>query len=476
MPIVIRDINLGGLADSNYQGAANSYAESVGLDIHSAPGLIKVNQKLTKNSGTTVTEFCKWAVSCSNGETYWFSADSGKIWGRTSAGTWALRYTTSAAAGESKCLGAMEFNGYIYWATQSRLHRIDTTSALTADWTGVAANWATFTNTDASYHPMWEVNLSLYIGDKNYVAAVLTDVTQTGAFSANVLDLPANDRITALNSLATDLLIGTTRASSVNECKFYRWNTWSPSWFSEDWVPEVAINAFIPIDNGVLVSAGTKGNLYVYNGSTLEPVKTIKGDYDGSTNKNIVYANSVLNFHGLPLFGVSNVSGNPSLEGIYSFGSHNRNYKPVLNLEYISSQNVTSAIEYGAMAGNGDTFLVAWKDSTGTPAYGVDLLDVSNKYSGAYLITRVLMPDRDNLTSVGHVNVGYKQIPTNTAISISKYVNHGSVTSITSAVDAKTHTQKALVDVGDATTLQIKVSMTASSNTAPEIEAILINV
>ena len=122
--IEIKNINLGGNADSNYLGAENSVAESVGLDIHSTPGLIKVNQKLTKDSGVTVTEFCKYGVSCSNGEFYFFSADSGKIWARTSLGVWRLVHTTSAAAGTHTCLGAIEFNGYIYWATQSRLHRI----------------------------------------------------------------------------------------------------------------------------------------------------------------------------------------------------------------------------------------------------------------------------------------------------------------------------------------------------------------
>lgn len=486
MPIQLKNFNLGGLADSNYLGAPNSYAESVGLDIHSVPGLLRVNQALTKDSGSTITEFCKNAIAASNGEKYFFSADSGKIWARNTSGTYRLVLTTVPTGGSTGCLGAVEFNNYLYWATSGYLHRILLSNATDATWsTNLAQNWATFTNGNTSYHPMWELSLSLYIGDGNFVAAVYTDVTPTGAFTANALDLPKNNVITILNNIgATDLVIGTTIASSVNYCKIYRWSYWAPSWTSEDWCPEVGLNAFIPIDNGIFVSAGTKGNLYQYNGANLINVKSIKGSFSGTT-KATVYGSSVLNFIGLPLFAVSNTSGNPCLLGIYSFGSHNNNYKPVLNLEYISSQGVTSNIEYGAMIGNGDTFLVAWKDSTSSPVYGVDILDLSNKFTGAYIISRIIIPVqrigrkllqiRDSLTNVKNVSVGYATLPTNTDITISKIVNGGSTTAVTSATAAKTNTKQALVDVGNATTVQVKVALTVSGNTAPTIEEIDIN-
>ena len=118
-----------GLSDSKFSGILGSVYRCVGLDLHSEPGLLKVHQKLTKNSGTTVTEFCRVKVACSNGYSFWFSYTSGKIWARTSAGVWSLAYTTVPAAGSAGCLGAIEYNGYVYWATQSRLHRIILASA-----------------------------------------------------------------------------------------------------------------------------------------------------------------------------------------------------------------------------------------------------------------------------------------------------------------------------------------------------------
>ena len=78
--IQIGNWNRGGLSDSKWSGTQDSFYKMVGLDMHSSPGVLKVAQKMAKDSGSTVTEFCKERVASSNGYTYWGSADSGKIW------------------------------------------------------------------------------------------------------------------------------------------------------------------------------------------------------------------------------------------------------------------------------------------------------------------------------------------------------------------------------------------------------------
>src|SRR3990167_1913717 len=108
MAIILQKIN--GLADSKWSGIEGSVAECVGLDIHSTPGLTKVRQKLTKESGSTVDALEEISVAVSTGESFWFSSTSGKIWRRSSTGTWLLVYTTSAGAGTSGCSGAIEYN------------------------------------------------------------------------------------------------------------------------------------------------------------------------------------------------------------------------------------------------------------------------------------------------------------------------------------------------------------------------------
>lgn len=460
--IELKNPVLGGLADSDFLGGPNSFAEMVNLDIFSEPGVIKVNQKLTKESGSTVDDLVKACVSCSDGKQYFFGSTNGKIWSRTTAGVWTLEATASPAAGSAGITGAAEYQGYIYYAMQSRLGRV----AVGAAWSTRNDSWATFTNTDASFHPMRIVNLVLYIGDANYVAQV--DGT---TFSANALDIKTPLRIKCLGRAGTDLLIGTYVASTVVETEILRWNTWSVSYTSSDTIPEAGINAFLETDNLVLVSAGVKGNIYQYDGTNLDLYKTVKGVYNNSTKQAYVHPGAVLNFHGLPLFGFSNVSGNPASQGVYSLGRANRNYPFILNLEHTISTGNRSNIEIGAICGAGDVFLVAWKDTTSGTAYGVDVLDLTAKYASAYLTSRVIATDRTRLENFGTAYVPYRLLPTSTAIKIHAKKNNGTMDEIT---DKEDDTDRAMVattvDVGEATKVQLKVELNASGNNAPEIE------
>src|SRR3990167_3815797 len=210
--IPIQNFNLGGLSDSKFSGTEYSLYKLTGWDPHSTPGLLKVAQKLTaETTGVEPTELCKERVNSSNGAQYWFSATTGKIWERPTTGTWRLVHTTTPAAGGAGCLGAREYHGYIYWATESRLHRITVANADDNDWaTDAVEDWKTFTNTDASFHPMFETpGLTLYIGDANFVAQVDHADLAVGSevFTADALDIKTPLRIKSLGGYGTDLLI-----------------------------------------------------------------------------------------------------------------------------------------------------------------------------------------------------------------------------------------------------------------------------
>lgn len=467
--IPIGDFNFGGLADSKWSGVKNSLYKFIGFDPHSAPGVLRVAQKLTKDSGTTVTEFCKERVVSTNGRTYWFSSTTGKIWERASDGTWTLVFTTTAAAGEVKCLGAFEYQGYIYWATQSRLHRILATDAEGAsEWTANAAlNWATFSATDASFHPMIELNLVLYIGDGKYVAQV-----DAGVFTADALDISSPLRIKSLGKIKTDLLIGTYVDNSVNKTSIYRWDTYSPSFSVGDEIDEVGINAFIPGDNVVFVQAGLAGRIYVYNGESLELYKTIPGDY--STSKTaIVHPGSVGKIGEEIFIGLSNVSNNPADEGVYRLGRHDRNYDWILDLPYPISERsggafVLTGIEIGAVAVVAGRLFVAWKNGS---SYGVDAVDTSYKLDGAYFETRVMRPDRAKLINYAKFSAFYASLPDSTAINIAYSKNYAGYTDTTEKTDTQMNEVYADSEGVEAATLQLKVTVTVSGNNAPEIES-----
>lgn len=465
MPVIIKNINQGGIADSDYVGVEGSVAELVNMDIHSESGVMKCNQKLTKDSGSTVTDFVKAQVACSNGSTYHFG-DTGKIYEREAAGTWTLRGTASPAAGAAAILSAWEYQGYIYYAMQSRLGRFAVVTAGSA--ITLSDNFATFTNTDADFHPMMEVNQVLYIGDKHYVAQV-----DAGTFSANALDIKQPLRISALGKMGTDLLIGTYVAANVVRTEILRWNTWSVSYSVSDTIPEVGVNSFLDGDNLVLVNAGTKGSLYIYDGSTLEPFKTIKGTWS-STNKAKVHANAIFNFNGMPLFGLSQVTGTGVLLGVYSFARTNRNYPYILNLEHAISTGNLTGIEIGAIVGvSADQFAVSWKDTNSGTTYGVDILDLSAKAT-AYVLTRVMYLDRNLGSEWGYAHAAYRSLPASAQINFYEKKDHGSLSSeIASTDDGERDVVSTDAGIGQASTLQIKTELVPNGNNSPEIEELI---
>lgn len=299
--IPIEGFNLGGLSDSKFSGTKNSLYKLVGWDLHTTPGILKVAQKLTKDSGSTVDGFVKCQVASTNGYTYHFDSLTGKIWERTDLGVWSLVYTTIPTGGGVGCLGAHEYQGTIYWATENYLHKIVAANAKgAAQWAANAVpNTETFDNGDADFHPMVEQNLVLYIGDGNLVAQV-----DAGIFSPAALDISIPQRIKCLGKIGTDILLGTFVNDNVNKSQVYRWDTYSISFTTSDEIDEVGINAFIPGDNVVYVNAGLQGNIYVYNGEQLVLFKKIPGEYS-TTEYGRLFPNAAANFNGKILLGFS---------------------------------------------------------------------------------------------------------------------------------------------------------------------------
>ncbi|MDD5726293.1 MAG: hypothetical protein PHC53_02675 [Patescibacteria group bacterium] len=462
MPIEFKDINLGGIADSKDQGLASSVAALVGLDVHSSPGLIKCNQRLIKDSGTTVDDAVSSIVPCSDGSTYFFGKTNGKIWKRTSGGVWSLETTAAPAAGTVGIMDAKEFDGYIYYSMQSRLGRWQVGTA----WSTRDDNFATFPKADPTFHPIIISNLVLYVGD----ASQLHDV-DGGVFHADRVHLDTKYRIKTLGEMNNDLVIGTFVADNVNIVVGFRWNTWSSQVSTHDSVPETAINSFLPTDNYVLAQCGYKGNFYTYDGSFFQQAKRLQGDWTG-TNKAEVKPNAVA-FFGLPLFGISNLSGNPCLQGVYSFGGYANNYPKVLALEYVISTGHTSNIEIHAIQTVGDLLFVAWKDLTGGTSYGVDVLDTANKYAGGYLETRIIRVDRINKKQLT-AYIPYRSLPTGTDVTLLLSVNNGVFASVALTPDVDRLLKKATDKMPEGSFFQLRLTLTPSANLTPEVEGLII--
>ena len=467
--VPIDSFNKGGLADSKWSGTANSFYKMIGLDPHTTAGLLKVAQKMTKISSTTVTAFCKERVVSSNGMIYWFSYTDGKIWQQDpSDDSFILIYTTVPTGNGAGCLGAIEYQGYIYWATEKYLHRILAVGNDTsAEWTSNAApNWKTFTKGDALFHPMKELNLVLYIGDGNLVAQV-----DAGTFTADALDIKAPLRIKSLGKISTDLLIGTWVSDTITETELIRWNTYSVSFTNGDTIPETGINAFLPSDNNVLVQAGLAGNIYSYDGNFMSLYKTVPGDYS-PTKYGSVNPSSVGNLNGQMLFGFSNGTGNPCDLGVYRLARHDVKYPFIMDMPYPISERdstalVTTNIEIGGIAISGFNVYVAWKNGT---TYGIDKLDYSNKLNGAYFETRVMSVNREQLSTMDNINFNYYDIPTDCSIALYTDKNYEGYVLADSDVDTMRKTVSC-DETLECSSLSIKAIFTTSSNNGPSIES-----
>lgn len=262
---------------------------------------------------------------------------------------------------------------------------------------------------NSSYHPMIVLNGILFIGDNNYIHQVENVLT------LNALDLPAQYIAKCLGKIGIDLLVGTEVSNSVHSAMIFRWNTWSVSWSIEDDIEEQSINAFVPVDNFVYVIAGTRGNVYFYNGEKLELFRRIGGEFEG-TDAVKVNPNAVASLHGIPLIGVSSTVGDALETGVYGMGTANpRIFPRIFDLEYVISQGMTG-VEIGAISTFGTGMLVSWKLVVGeTTTYGVDTFDESNLYSGAYIQTRVLYRDRNDRTTYRKAIVNYLSVQDITA-------------------------------------------------------------
>ena len=372
-------------------------------------------------------------------------------------------------------LDAHEYGGYIYYAMAGHgLGRWKIGDA----WSGRVDTYGVFVEGNTDAHPMIEQNLVLFIGDGQYVAQV--DASQSPTiFSDQALTLPANYRTTAFGKQSTNLLVGAKSTSRDNKAAIFPWNTWSVSFSVPAYLQESSINAFLLDDNKVVVSAGINGHFYNYDGVSAMRIKQIPPNFPTlytPTNTGTVHYPAVANKQGIPIFGFSNVAGNPALQGIYGLGGRNAFYPQILALEFPVSTGNLSNIEIWSIAVIDNDIYVSFKDTTTGTVYRVDKLNWSAKINGAYFETRVMKYTRVLMETFYKFALNYNQNPANTSVALSYKVNHGEYIAF-SATEFLNDTIRNQW-IGDlelnAKTLQLKAVVTSSGNTAPSIEDMMV--
>lgn len=358
---------------------------------------------------------------------------------------------------------------YIYFTIKNWLLQVAVSNIVNIATNGEFKNLAEFINGDETYHPMKKQNGRLYIGDKYVIA----EVNEFGVVTLQTeLNVPRTERITTVTAMDTDLLIGT---KDIDRCWVRRWDTESDSWFAQDDIFETEIYAFIHDDNYVYVQAGDYGQLYFYDGEKLLPHTRIPGNYS-PTNRSKVNQNAVGFLLGIPVFGVSNIEGNPVMQGVYSYGRYSKDYNITLDLSFPISVGVFSDIEIGSIVVQGFNLYVSYKTEYGA---GVDKLDWSAKYESAYIQTTVLNApkDRAKFKSIDSISADYYELPTDTSIEFSVNNNYQGFNDIETQqkVDEKLHQVRAKSTQRELGAVQVLIEFNVNGNETPKLENIDVN-
>lgn len=388
------------------------------------------------------------------------------------------------------------------------------------------ANMKIYSVGNPSYHPMVVQNMVLYIGDRNYIHQVERDIaTSLHVYSAWALDFPDKYKAKSLGTFETDLLIGTHIDNRNTGAVAIKWNTWSVSYSESDPLPEVSIDAIIEADNFAILAAGTNGVLYAYDGRKARPIKRIPGEYTDQTEARI-NPNAWAQFRSVPMFGLSNITGEPTKAGVYSLASWSKDYPEILNLEYplsirqsadpviarplkysieagdaidgvtypalslqkqlqykvVSSDRgiVTGNIEIKALHASGNTLLVSWVDHRNGNINGVDRLDYTNRVNGAYIETRVFTTGILELENFRKYIVNYVDLPENTNVVLYYKINYNDDwTALPNNVNNVriTDTLKRQIEYMytlEGRPLQIKLELIATGTSTPIVEEIVI--
>lgn len=352
---------------------------------------------------------------------------------------------------------------YIYMAIEKALIRVPITAITTTNWNNDIEVVGSFVHGDDEWHDIKKQNNRLFIGDKYVVASV----SEFGVFTQQTtMNVQEPERITILEPYDTDLLVITKNTDFTS--RILRWDTESDSWFGQDDVYEADIHALIRDDNYVYALVGDFGQMHFYNGEILEPVMRIPGVYTPTARVKI-HSNAVGYHMGVPVFGLSNIEGNPALQGVYSYGRYSRNYNVTLDLSYPVSTGAFTNLEFGSIMVRGADLYVSW--TTGA-AFGVDKLNWSAKYANAYIETMTLLggDNRRDLQNLDSVTADYAELPANTGVEMQHSVNYAAFQTFAQRTDAKMSQLRSKATLKEIGQVSLRFNLQVSGNDTPKFE------
>jgi len=450
----------GGISDENDKGLRGAFKFGYGLDIHGRDDVLQCGQALVKESGT-ITDLINFIISCTNGYVYGFG-NSGNIYERAGT-TWTLRYADANGA----IIGADEWNGYLYWACDTEISRIQVSAIPPGTWTTeVEHNWKTTLTSlpsNLAWHTMLKACGDLMICNGQYLAMI--DYATPAVFTPEALDLIPGNIAKCLDEDGDYIRIGSVRLDSNEQGHLWSWEPSALNWIQKKKLPTKGVNALITTEV-MLAQCGIDGEVYFSDMTSKLPVFSFP---DGG----FAIPGGVCEKKGLAMFGIS---GNSSAKcGVYSYGRQKKNSFFVLNLDYVPSPGVLTGIVIGAIQVVNGVLLVAWQNGLN---YGVDAVSTTTKANGVY---ESLEWDGDKpyaKKTFLQTKIIMDVLPASCSIVLKYKINRAAAWTTAKTVDgnssfATAGGKTAIFNINAAgETIELRVELTSSANNTPVIRSI----
>lgn len=349
----------GGIADSEKEGVKGAFSIAQNLDIVTEPASFTLNKRTTKDSGSTVVGLIKWFISGSPHNTNLYSVDDGgRIYQRTSGGTWSLLRTVASCSGQ----GLEVFSNYLYYTQNTQVGRyglLDGTPTFTDNWqTGLTDTSAT----GKKFAPIKAFANGLAVGHGNKLAW-----WDGSVWTLNRITLPTGFNIRSMEVIDEYLVISAWKGDSIitsEQGMAFFWNGTSITYDFPIPIPDGGIMAVINSRNRLLSLVNTDGTIYL----NYQPFqKLIKVPFLPNSKYLEVYPGAITNWRGSTFIGVAaNTDSTDIVQGVYQWGAKSDKYSEVLNLAYTPShgKNQLTSIHIGALKGLGNVMYISWQDAT----------------------------------------------------------------------------------------------------------------
>jgi hypothetical protein len=366
----------GGISGDQFMGIPSSVQSAKNVDLRANGRQVVLAAKPVRNASAVITDWIMAFVTIqSTGDIIAFG-DTGKIYRQTAGtGNFALVYTDTS---NRKITDGYEYNSYLYWTTNTKLHRIAVAN-IDGTWTpDVTEDYKTFTNGNATHHPMIEVYNQLYIGDGKNVA----ELSSAGVFTGTKLTIFGDEIVVALTFNGSYVRIYARRTTSVPQSRCYLWDTVSSDYNQFFTFKGLVIHAAVEKANLDYVLAGGKPVLLASTGLDYQILKQLPNFT--TTNSATFNHNTMTASESLVYFGACESGTNTMNRGVWSFGAKEKDYPQCLGNENTttnaSATDLVAAVHYT----NGKIYS-GWKNSS---VYGVDITDPTLYSTTGEIVTR----------------------------------------------------------------------------------------